>query len=35
MKKGDMGGYGVSWNDNIDLSAEEIWERGKVLEYIK
>ncbi len=25
----DTGGYGVSWNDKIDLSADEIWENGK------
>lgn len=24
----DAGGYGVSWNDALDLSAEEIWECG-------
>ncbi len=24
----DVGGYGVSWNDALDLSAEEIWECG-------
>ncbi len=24
----DVGGYGVSWNDELDLSAEEIWENG-------
>lgn len=24
----DMGGYGVSWNDDIDLSCNELWERG-------
>ena len=27
--KVDAGGYGVSWNENIDLSCEEIWENGK------
>lgn len=25
----DAGGYGISWNENIDLSCEELWERGK------
>lgn len=25
----DTGGYGISWNDELDLSAEEIWENGK------
>lgn len=24
----DVGGYGISWNDNLDLDAEDIWEDG-------
>jgi len=24
----DPGGYGISWNDNIDLSGYELWVRG-------
>ena len=24
----DSGGYGVSWNDDIDLSGDELWTRG-------
>ena len=24
----DVGGYGISWNDELDLSADEIWECG-------
>lgn len=24
----DMGGYGISWNDDLDLDAEDIWEDG-------
>ena len=24
----DVGGYGISWNDELYLSAEEIWENG-------
>ncbi len=24
----DIGGYGIAWNDKLDLSAEEIWEHG-------
>lgn len=24
----DVGGYGISWNDELDLSADEIWENG-------
>ncbi len=23
--KTDQGGYGISWNDDIDLSCEELW----------
>ena len=26
--KVDVGGYGISWNENIDLSSEEIWNNG-------
>lgn len=25
----DRGGYGISWNEEIDLAAEEIWENGE------
>ena len=25
----DSGGYGISWNEEIDLAAEEIWENGE------
>ncbi len=28
MVKVDVGGYGVSWNDDLDISAEELWENG-------
>ena len=24
----DVGGYGISWNDELDISAEELWENG-------
>ena len=24
----DQGGYGISWNDEIDLSCNELWENG-------
>lgn len=27
----DVGGYGVVWDDKIDLSADEIWEKGKIV----
>ena len=26
--KVDNGGYGISWNDNIDLSCNELWDNG-------
>lgn len=26
--KVDHGGYGISWNDNIDLSEYELWENS-------
>lgn len=25
----DAGGYGVSWNDDLDLSCDELWEHGQ------
>ena len=27
--KVDEGGYGISWNDHLDLSCDEIWEKGR------
>lgn len=30
----DIGGYGIIWNSNIDLSADEIWEHGKAVDYV-
>jgi hypothetical protein len=27
----DMGGFGISWNDNIDLSCNELYENGVVV----
>lgn len=26
--KVDSGGYGISWNDDIDLSCDELWNNG-------
>ena len=26
--KVDVGGYGISWNDDLDLSAEELWDNS-------
>ena len=33
--KVDVGGYGVIWNDNIDLSCNEIWESSTIVEAVK
>lgn len=30
--KVDTGGYGVSWNDDLDLSCDELYYNGKDLE---
>ena len=30
--KVDVGGYGISWNEDIDLSCEEIWQNGKKID---
>lgn len=27
--KADVGGYGIAWNDNIDISCDELYENGK------
>ena len=24
----DVGGYGIVWNDNLDLACDELWENG-------
>lgn len=29
LAKADVGGYGVVWNEEIDLDAEEIWQNGQ------
>ncbi len=28
----DQGGYGVVWNDDIDISCDELWENGAVVD---
>lgn len=28
----DMGGYAISWNEDLDLSLEEIWVNGETTE---
>ena len=28
----DTGGYGIVWNDNLDLSCDELWDHGKKIE---
>ena len=29
--KVDIGGYGISWNDDLDLAGEEIWNNGIIV----
>jgi hypothetical protein len=35
----DVGGYGIIWNDDLDLSCDELWENGisedKLIEELK
>jgi hypothetical protein len=31
----DAGGYGVSWNDEVDLSEYELWTNGSELALVK
>lgn len=31
----DVGGYGVIWNDYIDLACNELWENGSAIEVEK
>jgi hypothetical protein len=31
MVKVDAGGYGISWNEEIDLSESELWENGQLV----
>ena len=28
----DKGGYGIIWNDELDLSCDELWENGKEID---
>ncbi|NCC35629.1 MAG: DUF2442 domain-containing protein, partial [Chloroflexia bacterium] len=28
----DPGGYGISWNDEMDVSEDELWQRGVAVE---
>ncbi len=28
----DVGGYGIVWNDDLDLSCDELWENGDVVQ---
>ena len=30
--KVDVGGYGVSWSDELDLSSSELWENGIIID---
>lgn len=29
--KVDAGGYGISWNDDLDLSCDELWAHGRTI----
>ncbi|MBQ8292174.1 MAG: DUF2442 domain-containing protein [Bacilli bacterium] len=29
--KVDTGGYGIIWNDELDLSCDELWKNGKIV----
>ena len=31
----DVGGYGISWNDELDLDADVIWDNGVLMEVYK
>lgn len=30
--KVDVGGYGILWNDDLDLSCDELWDNGEIIE---
>ena len=30
----DVGGYGIVWNDDLDLSCDELWENGIIIETV-
>ena len=30
--KASVGGYGIIWNEDIDLSCDELWENGELVE---
>lgn len=30
----DVGGYGIFWNDELDLSCDEIWKNGKITQTV-
>lgn len=29
----DVGGYGIVWNDDLDLSCDELWENGEPVRF--
>ena len=31
----DTGGHGISWNDELDLEAEELWEEGNIVSEVQ
>ena len=30
--KVDIGGFGISWNDEIDISCNELWNNGEIVD---
>lgn len=30
--KVDIGGFGIAWSDDLDLSSDELWKNGTILE---
>ena len=35
LVKVGAGGYGISWNDDIDLACNELWEKGVSVDLLK
>ncbi|MBR4708474.1 MAG: DUF2442 domain-containing protein [Pseudobutyrivibrio sp.] len=32
LVKVDVGGYGIIWNDDLDISCDELWDNGEIIE---
>lgn len=35
LAKVDAGGYGISWNDDLDLACNELWDNGVSVDLVK